>query len=652
MDIKLKELQLRNFKGIKELTILFDEKQTDIYGANASGKTTVFDGFCYLLFGKDSLDRANFDIKTLDAFNNPINRLEHSVVGILSVDGMDKRLQKIYKEKWVKKSGKPEPEFSGHETDHFIDLVPVSKKDYETVIATLINESVFKMITNPFAFANLKWQDKREIVVKIAGEISPAVVAESDVKFKELLEKMEGRKIEDHLKVVAAKKRELKEFLSHVPARINELNSSIFNLDKAVIDAKMSEIEQKIAKIKAEIDQKNGSGSEKLAKKKALEVELTNLSSQKQAKKVELMANFVGKKERELALLVDQHSRLIEESRKIETIENGIESLLYTKTELLKRRNDLLGEYNGWNATEFTANENDRLCKACGQELPNAEGILDVMRDKFLKNKSQCIEEIKIKGGKIKENILELDKSINEGEYFLKTVDKAELNQKIIAASVAISEMKKTIALASHENFPYTENDARIAAVEQSLSEFGKEDTTELNNSLSGLQIERDEVVKQLKQIETNSETLTRIEQIKKEEKTISNELAKLEKEEYLALQFNKTKMQMMEEHIRAKFGNVVFKMYSSLINGGEEPTCQILIDGVPFDNTNRAAQINTGIKIINTLSEHYDVKAPIFVDNAEAVNTLTETESQLIRLVVVEPGFKKEGAIILETIK
>ena len=100
----------------------------------------------------------------------------------------------------------------------------------------------------------------------------------------------------------------------------------------------------------------------------------------------------------------------------------------------------------------------------------------------------------------------------------------------------------------------------------------------------------------------------------------------------------------MMEKDIKEKFNGVQFKMYNELINGGEEPTCQILIEGVPFDNANHAAQINTGVKIINALSEHYSVKAPIFVDNAEAVNVIEPTDSQLIRLVVVEPQREKES--------
>ena len=65
---------------------------------------------------------------------------------------------------------------------------------------------------------------------------------------------------------------------------------------------------------------------------------------------------------------------------------------------------------------------------------------------------------------------------------------------------------------------------------------------------------------------------------------------------------------------------------------------CKTIYEGVPYDEgLNNAARINVGLDIINTLSEHYGIRAPIFVDNAEAVTKLNETDSQLISLIVSE---------------
>ena len=58
----------------------------------------------------------------------------------------------------------------------------------------------------------------------------------------------------------------------------------------------------------------------------------------------------------------------------------------------------------------------------------------------------------------------------------------------------------------------------------------------------------------------------------------------------------------------------------------------------VPFKSANNAARINAGLELIDTLAEYYGVELPVFVDNAESVTKLTQTQTQVIRLVVSEP--------------
>ena len=75
--------------------------------------------------------------------------------------------------------------------------------------------------------------------------------------------------------------------------------------------------------------------------------------------------------------------------------------------------------------------------------------------------------------------------------------------------------------------------------------------------------------------------------------------------------------------------------MFEKTINGEDKPTCVALVNGVRFQFANSAGQINAGIEIINALCKYYDVSAPIFVDNAERVTKLNESESQIIKLEV-----------------
>ena len=71
-------MKLTNFKGIRNLEISFTN-ETNIYGDNGTGKTSICDAFTWLLFGKDSKDRKDFEIKTLDDNNKVIPEIDHEV---------------------------------------------------------------------------------------------------------------------------------------------------------------------------------------------------------------------------------------------------------------------------------------------------------------------------------------------------------------------------------------------------------------------------------------------------------------------------------------------------------------------------------------------------------------------------------------------
>ena len=76
--------------------------------------------------------------------------------------------------------------------------------------------------------------------------------------------------------------------------------------------------------------------------------------------------------------------------------------------------------------------------------------------------------------------------------------------------------------------------------------------------------------------------------------------------------------------------------MFEKQVNGGINETCETLYKGVPYSSgLNNGAQINVGLDIIRTLSDYYDFKAPVFIDNAESVTDILDIEAQMIKLVV-----------------
>ena len=150
--MKLKKLVLQNFKALRDFELNLDGQSADIFADNGVGKTSVYDGLCYLLTGTDSLGRADFEMKPLKKSGEPEHNLETIVEGVFDIDGKELTLCRLFKEKWTKKRGSSKQEFSGHTTDFFKNGVPIPKKEFDACIAEIAPQNVFKLLTSPRYF--------------------------------------------------------------------------------------------------------------------------------------------------------------------------------------------------------------------------------------------------------------------------------------------------------------------------------------------------------------------------------------------------------------------------------------------------------------------------------------------------------------------
>lgn len=243
--MKLLKLSLKNFKGAPEFVFEPNGHNASVFGDNATCKTTLVDASHWLLFDKDSHDKKDFAIKTLDKDGNVIHNLEHEVEGVYEIDGKVVTLRKVFSEKWTKKRGQTRSEFTGHTTDYYIDGVPKPKKDYDSFIAGIINEDIFKMLTNPQYFNEmLHWQARREILLDVCGDLSDEEVIASSKALSKLPEILKGRKLEDHRKVIAARRAEINKELDKIPVRIDEVSKSLPDITQSNVNGLQAEIEK------------------------------------------------------------------------------------------------------------------------------------------------------------------------------------------------------------------------------------------------------------------------------------------------------------------------------------------------------------------------------------------------------------------------
>jgi hypothetical protein len=158
-----------------------------------------------------------------------------------------------------------------------------------------------------------------------------------------------------------------------------------------------------------------------------------------------------------------------------------------------------------------------------------------------------------------------------------------------------------------------------------------KEKKTELQTTLDGLK-------KDLGLRDQLKASAKRKAELLEQEKNYSKELAELEQTEFTIDEFTRAKVDLLESKINALFnGAVRFRMFDNQLNGGLVECCDTIIDGVPWSDANNAAKINAGIAIINVLADHFKQMAPIWIDNAESITHIADTEAQRIELYVSE---------------
>lgn len=634
MQIKISNLKLKNFKGIKNLEINFEGKNANIYGKNATGKTTVFDAFKWLFFDKDSSDRKDFNIKTLDENNKPIHFLEHEVEAILLIDGVDMTFKKMLKEKWVTKRGETQQEFSGHETSYWIDEVPVKKKDYEEKINSLVPESLFKLITDPLYFnKQLKWQERREILTNISGnQITDEEILNANEEFKTLQQNLNGRSIEDYNKVVTSKIKDLNKEKEKIPIRIDELTNTLItehDINYEELEKEKANCKVEIQKIDAEMTDIQTRAKENMKKADQLAAaknELNTLKLKLETEHSKQQSEATIKLESEKAILESRKRNLAAE---LEERKQKVENAESSKQELYKKWDELLN-------TKLEFDPNSFICPTCKREYPaeKKEELKGAFINNFNEHKESEKQRIN-KEGQALNSVIEENR--NKIEEIQETIQKTE--KELLDINTKLEENAKeqsNIGPFDVTKLPqYQEKIKQVEELQTAISKIVQSDTTEISNKKAKLVDQINEIDKKLNERDTQEKTKARIEELEAEEESISQKVQELEAQQYQIEEFTKTKVELLENAINSNFEIVRFRLFDTQINGGLVECCDTLVNGVPYADVNNAHKILAGLDIIKTLSRFYNTSAPIFIDNRESINSLHTISAQIISLIV-----------------
>ncbi|WBX81324.1 hypothetical protein PD280_06275 [Virgibacillus salarius] len=264
----------------------------------------------------------------------------------------------------------------------------------------------------------------------------------------------------------------------------------------------------------------------------------------------------------------------------------------------------------------------------------------------FNMKKSTKLEEINVEGKRGAE--LKQDYEM-ENKQLLKNIEKLEI--QIDEKASIVKKIKNNLEILESNVVDVTDNVAYITKLEekQKLNNELNQLRSKSEDSIQKIQLvivelkkERDQVQSDLSDFALIDKSKARIKELEEKERDLASQYEQLEKELYLTEEFTRTKVNLLEEKINSKFKYARFNLFKQNINGGLEEICDTTYKGVPYaTGLNNAAKINVGLDIINTLSKHYEVEAPIFIDNAESVTKLIETNAQIISLIVSEKDKK-----------
>lgn len=643
--IILKSLALVNFKGVRDFSIAFNDGITTVCGDNGTGKTTLYDAYLWLLFGKDSTGRSDgangFNVKTTGEDGKPIYRLEHSVTAVLEVDGKEIKLQRSLVEKWQKVNGTTD-EVMKDETQYFInDVRTGTKKEYQAEISEIIPEDVFRMITNPYYFTSLSAETQKDMLLEMVGNIDDEEVAATDPDFLALLDQINGTSLAKWAREIAAKKKACNDALATIPASIETAQKLMPESEEwTVLEKQLKEVQDRVKEIDAQIADKSALNDEAYKRKMALMKQQADkrIKLQDRENTIRMEANAAHNKV--LSDIQQMENELSINQKNLDSYRNDKMNVDGKIDELNGKLVEMREQFKTVAKEQFPEPSGDVLvCPTCGEPYKgeNLENAIAKLRGNFEQSKSKRQKDIQTKGKQYK---AEYDRAVEQQTKLTGLIAKLEDDALEIKGNITIK--KNNIPVAGNADEAIA-NDKECIGLRNDIAEIANQLQVEVPQAdVSELQSEKADRNAAIADINKRLGKRAMIERVNKEiadleEKRIANNQAKadLEKWEDVYLRFQKAKDEVLMQRINGLFNVVSFSFVKEQKNGGEKVTCYCMVNGVPYADVNACGKVNAGLDIINAICATKGISAPIFIDNRESFNQIIPTISQIVNLKV-----------------
>ena len=636
--MKLLKLTLENFKGHGLRVVEFSPTITRVYGANGTGKTSLFDSFCWMLWAKDSDDRTQSGNVSFYPFDpDKQGEVLHNVVvkveAVVEIDGAQHVLCRTMQEKWTTPNGTELPRFTGNETKLYIDGLAVKANQFDAFVKENINPEMFKLTSNPWYFPTLHWKEQRRILMELVGDISNDDVLAADASLEPLRNELASRKPEDCKKLWQQQQKTAVKDLEKTVLLINENRKHLPQIEneaevKADLEAQRLVLMKPLEKAMQEkADILSGTAvSKKQAEAKVLEAKLDVIRAEQREKIAAVRKPF----DEQIAALEAEAKTAAETVKPYRQTVVNLDNAIRETEEKLKVLQD------SWQAVD--AEEFNDVCPCCHRPYP-PEQIAD-QRAAFNKSKAERLEKIEADGNalfdKNEENKAQRDAAMKE----VQRLSKLDLEMPDKRSEILKRREEAVQALPPMENrqdwFEASEDLKRINHEIEELHIDVKLKLMDAEKAIENAQKPVGDIDVRLAEIKAAEATRALITDYTRQQQTLREQHDELALKLSLIKKFDEIKAVMTTEKVKAILPGMDFKLFNyNNTNEGYTETCELVKGGKPYANLSNGEKIAVGCELIAAISKHYGVSNPVWIDNAEATTKHLETNGQAILLRV-----------------
>lgn len=648
MEIKFKKIRIRNFRGLVSFEANLEGRSVRISGANGLGKSSVADAITWVLFGKDSRRRTAFPIDPVDDEGRIIHNLDVSVELEMLIDRQPTTLRRRRQEKWVQKRGMTREQLDGHQTTCYIDGRPLPSSDFSSHVDTIVKEELFRALTTPDYFPSLPMDQQYRLLVKIVGTRTLAEIAAKDEEALKVVDELGQRSIDQYRQGLTYDLQRTRKELETIPVRLSEVQGFIEQVKAKGADGKTAQrhakgIEEKLRQVTQEIDSMAGVVRAENARYNDQRAYIQQLRQQRAA-----IEDRIEKQNREARTL---HQSLVckakEELEAAEERHTAAKTMLGLHERRLKDLEQQLTDFRSrWEEVErlsFSWNAEEAVCPTCGQPLPQDQA-----------DQKRVEAEMRFNERKMKQQdaLDEEGKKLAASKQRLQDLS-AAAREEMATAERLMPEARERLSKAEAEPIEQADyHDAsdwqRLSSeIDQRMKELEQTTQAQEPPQLAALRTEEEGYRKELRLLQQTidrskqiDEYIRREKELQKQRTTLSGDIARMQTRLEAAERLQLMEANDLQKRVNDLFPSVRFRLSRELLNGREVGHCELSVDGVPYSGLSTSERINAGLELINALARHYNIVAPIVIDNAEAVNKVAPTLGQQI-LLEVSPAKK-----------